>query len=968
MVWEDQKIKGLSTTASLEQIEHLLERDKYSKAWSELQRLDRKRDLNSDFLEKAVFYHFSAMALYGLGRFKESLEKGENAFQLLKNTTENRRVAQIQSILGQTYLALGRLKDAEEEFRDSVATCKRVEDGKEKLQSYNNLAHLCFVSSDYLKSIEYLKEAIPYLEVSKDWVNLSIMQGNLGRTYTLIGELDLAEQHLLSGIKIAKRVGEELRLNLSRSLMSLGYLKMLKREFKRSSCYLLRAGQLLQNEDSLLDLADYYGYHGELFSQEKKLGEAETYYKKVIEIAEKIAPQGAIMSRVCRLIAELEIERVEIEKASESLDKSLKISEGLENRLELGLGYRLLGEIHSIRDEKDQSRAAYNNSLNLLEETGAKYELIKANLSLSSTRSFDYQEKLTYLEKAKRLSSALGLKYFGGMAEYIHSQIELEHNNYENSLDALARAERAFLELGDGQKLSLCRELREQIENRLTEKSVSAQNEFKFFRTYFSGSNYRELQEMGLDESLRILTESIRAFRSFIASRNAVGEEFSFTSLINLEPDKAKLLLKGLLPSSSLISPGVDAEHELFKPIILTHPSSVRRFLASAKIASLLLIPLLSGKEVCGFVYFDRLSDSTCFSKKEIDFAVALADLIALKLYELQKKLLLRDNLRLRRIAGESPFPQFITQNNLMLKILWKLEQIKDTNLSVLLEGETGTGKDFLAKALHFSSNRKDKNLVPVNCAALPEPLLESELFGHKKGAYTGATFDKKGLFEEADGGTLYLDEIGDLSPSIQVKLLRALEEKVITRLGETKQRKIDIRIVGSTNKDLEAEVAQGRFRKDLYFRLNTVKLRLPPLRERKEDIDPLVEHFLKKHSSNDQKAHYLKPYILQSYTEYDWPGNVRELENETKRLLAYSQSGELELEDFLPDKLSDVEDDHLAERPLKERQDEFTKKLILRALASNGWEIKPSAKSLGIAENTLRYQLTRLKIKIPRK
>jgi Nif-specific regulatory protein len=389
----------------------------------------------------------------------------------------------------------------------------------------------------------------------------------------------------------------------------------------------------------------------------------------------------------------------------------------------------------------------------------------------------------------------------------------------------------------------------------------------------------------------------------------------------------------------------------------------------NGKINTLLLIPLLTGEEVCGYIYLDRVDNFTSFNQKELNFAVAFADLLALKLSELQKKGLQADNLRLRKILEEKcSFSQIITQNSRMLKILWRLEQIKDTNLSVLFEGETGTGKDFLAKALHYSSNRKDKNFVAVNCAALPEPLLESELFGHKKGAYTGATFDKKGLFEEADGGTLYLDEIGDLSPSIQIKLLRVLEEKVITRLGEIKQKKIDIRIVTSTNKNLEEEVAQGRFRKDLYFRLNTVNLKLPPLRERKEDLPLLVDHFIRKHSSGDQKALSLKPLILELYSEYDWPGNVRELENETKRLLAYSQSDEFMLEELLSDKFplpNELKKENLS---LYERLSVLEKQYILKALIENNWVKKSAAFSLKIPESSLRFKMKQYKLQAPEK
>ncbi len=954
-----EKIQNLSLSERLEQIESLLEKDRYQEAREKLKELESQGDLKLQVLAKGVFYYLAAATLYGLGEFKESIEKGETAFELLKNTSENRRIARVQSILGKSYLALGKLKEAEDQFRDAVASFRRIEDEKGIVQSYNNLAQVYFIRADYTRAIEYLKECLPYLEKSKDLTNLSVIQRNLGRIYTLTGELNSAEEHLLTHIKLTKEAGQEQKLNLSRCLLSLGYLKLLKGELRRASSYLAKAHDLLGGSSSLKDLAICYEYQGELCFEEKKFDGAEACYLKAVEIGKKIAPEGAIISQSYRLLAELELEREELEKASDYAEKSLRVSKAIGEKLEEGLAYKILGEIYSLKDEREKSREASVKSLNLLEEIGARYELIKAYLLLSSTRGFDYQEKLNHLEKAKKLSSELGLRHFEGLSELARSQIEFESNNFENSLYALDRAENLFADLADEEKLNFCRELRDRIEGSLSQKSLSAENEFKLFRKYLSDVEYKGIQDGTLEETLNLLAEKIKAERGFIACKNGTEEGSSLLSSYNMEAEKAKDLAKSLITSNS----------DSLKPMIFTHPSSVQKLLENGKINSLLLIPLLSGEEPGGFIYLDRIDNLSSFTQKELNFAVVFADLLALKLSEYQKKALQQDNLRLRKLLEERcSFSQIITRNEQMLKILWKLEQIKDTNLSVLFEGETGVGKDFLAKALHYSSNRKDKNFVAVNCAALPESLLESELFGHKKGAYTGATFDKKGLFEEADAGTLYLDEIGDLSPSIQIKLLRVLEEKVITRLGEIKPKKIDIRIVASTNKNLEEEVAQGRFRKDLYFRLNAVNLKIFPLRERKEDIPLLVDHFIKTHSKGDQGALSLKPLILELYSEYDWPGNVRELENETKRLLAYSQSDEFMFEELLSDKFSLSGEFRKENASLYEKLSVLEKQYILKALIENNWVKKAAAKDLKIPESSLRFKMKQYDLKTPQK
>jgi transcriptional regulator with PAS, ATPase and Fis domain/Tfp pilus assembly protein PilF len=234
----------------------------------------------------------------------------------------------------------------------------------------------------------------------------------------------------------------------------------------------------------------------------------------------------------------------------------------------------------------------------------------------------------------------------------------------------------------------------------------------------------------------------------------------------------------------------------------------------------------------------------------------------------------------------EYHFSHIVTQDPQMSALIDEAKRFKDADVSILLEGETGTGKDLLAKAIHCESKRKNKRFVKVNCAAIPESLLESELFGHRKGAFTGADRDKNGLFEEADGGTIFLNEIGDLPMRLQAKILDVTEDKEVTRIGEVKPRKTDFRVITSTNKNLTEEVAKGDFRKDLYHRLNVVKLELPPLRKRKQDIPLLIKHFLA--NSNIQ----IDPQDLdfQPYLEYHWPGNVRELENEFRKCTSVSE------------------------------------------------------------------------------
>ncbi len=247
-----------------------------------------------------------------------------------------------------------------------------------------------------------------------------------------------------------------------------------------------------------------------------------------------------------------------------------------------------------------------------------------------------------------------------------------------------------------------------------------------------------------------------------------------------------------------------------------------------------------------------------------------------------------KENVRLRKeLERRYEFHGLIGSSLEMQRVYGMIEKIADTDSTVLITGESGTGKELVARILHYNSSRSIKNFVPLNCAAIPKDLLESELFGHEKGAFTGAVSTRIGRFELANGGTLFLDEIGELDPSLQVKLLRVLQEKEFERVGSTKTLKVDVRIIAATNRELETLAREGRFREDLYYRLNVITINLPPLRQRREDIPLLVEHFLKKLSKEKRKPPpRISKEMMDALIRYDWPGNVRELENLIERLI----------------------------------------------------------------------------------
>ena len=309
-------------------------------------------------------------------------------------------------------------------------------------------------------------------------------------------------------------------------------------------------------------------------------------------------------------------------------------------------------------------------------------------------------------------------------------------------------------------------------------------------------------------------------------------------------------------------------------------------------------------------------------------------------------------------------FEEIIGSSKLLLESLEKVSRVAATEASVLITGESGTGKELIARAIHSNSPRRDKPLIKLNCAALPTGLVESELFGHEKGAFSGAIQRRIGRFELANGGTIFLDELGEMSLDVQVKLLRVLQEREFERVGGTQSIKTDVRIIAATNRDLKKLVREGKFREDLFYRLNVFPIALPPLRDRADDIPLLVRFFIQKHSARmGQRIQSIEPETLQQLVAYDWPGNIRELQNVIERALILTSGTELRIE---PEVLIPVQPQLNVVEPRSGKLDSVQREHILAVLRSTKGVIEGdhgAAKQLGLHPNTLRSRMKKLGI-----
>ncbi len=369
--------------------------------------------------------------------------------------------------------------------------------------------------------------------------------------------------------------------------------------------------------------------------------------------------------------------------------------------------------------------------------------------------------------------------------------------------------------------------------------------------------------------------------------------------------------------------------------------------------AAILSYPWLSEGRPAGIAYLAREREKPAFDRRDLEFlAISLAPVLYLQIKNGGGR-----PVTAGAAAGESPgMSPFLGVSPAVQKTRFMIDKVRDTDAPVFLWGESGTGKELVARTIHETGRRKGRPFVAVNCGAIPESLLESELFGHARGSFTGAVRDKAGLIEEASGGTFFLDEIGDMPLALQPKLLRVLEEKRIRRVGETRTRPVDVRFISATNKDLEREVARGRFREDLSYRLRIMTVELPPLRERKDDVLLLLDHFLDEHArATGRPRAYFSPVALEILLRYPWPGNVRELQNEVQRALIMAGDSPLIREDFLSAKVNPGGETYTpASHRFSAAKADFERRFLREALVRCGYHRTRTAAEVGLTRQGL--------------
>ncbi len=466
-------------------------------------------------------------------------------------------------------------------------------------------------------------------------------------------------------------------------------------------------------------------------------------------------------------------------------------------------------------------------------------------------------------------------------------------------------------------------------------------------------NSIQELETL-LERILDIALQQLSAERGFVLLREGRDDTLVPRVSKNIDPTKASEV-------SEISSSAIQKVITTRKSILTYDVQSDKSFDATEsvilhQIRSIACVPLLLKGQLIGVIYIDSRGKTAGFDQQSLEFLNAFSNQAAIAIENAR----LLDSLRNENelLKGEFhriySFKEIIAKSKGMERVLQLMGKVLNNTAVVLVTGETGTGKELVARAIHYNGPRKNNPFVTVNSAAIPENLLESELFGYKKGAFTGANTDKKGLIELADSGTLFLDEIGELPLGLQVKLLRFLQEREIQRLGDNRPIKVDVRIIAATHRNLAEEVREGRFREDLYYRLNVIEINIPPLRERKKDIPLLAQHFLKKFSQlMDKPITGFQPAALEKLIAYPWPGNVRELENAIERAVILASQPLISEEDIILNSIS--ESDGIEAGMTLE---EVSRLLLEKTLRANDGNKTRTAEAMGVSLRWVHYKM----------
>jgi Nif-specific regulatory protein len=844
-----------------------------------------------DYFGLGDIYNHLFVIYYFLGDYTQALQVGHRAISIYSKFGWLKGVAGMTANLGAIFEDhMSSYRKALEYQRRALQLRERILDRRGIEQSYLNLASINTKIGRYSTALEYLDLSAKLNKAMPERHLEMLIANHRGENWTHIGELAKARTALDEALTLAcNSHNQQVRISTLNRLSSwhekLGEWELASECSKTALDLAIETKSKLEGLMARVNLARIEMERGNSAGTEEHL-------EMSLTIAQEMKHEEW-NAQIILLKASLVFGLEQYEKCKSILAQNKDIFGRLESPIVHANFHLLEGKtLLRLRDRYQHFGADDLQQASRLAESIEDPDLLAQTLHALGEWHLTQQDR----ENA--------LKYFQQATSLIISAAErLPHTLQEKYLEKENRARilRATDLASDPTSLEVS--TRPMLADSTSNNTHNRQN---YFVTLFQISkiinsilNLHELLERVMD----LVLEAIRVERGLILLVNEESGE--------LEVKVARNISKETLEDASAISKSVLEEvvHG-GKPLISVNAHDDQRLrdrhsIVDFGIGMVLCIPLTVKEKIVGAVYIDNPVATLPFNEEDVNFLMSFTNLFAIaienaRLYEKVN----RENLYLRQeIRGKYAYENIVGRSPRMLELFRRMDSVISGSANVLITGESGTGKELIARAIHYNGSRKEKRFVAIDCGAIPENLIESELFGYKKGAFTGAVFDKKGLFEEADGGTVFLDEITNTSRSLQAKLLRVVQEREIRRVGDFADRKVDVRLIAATNRDLKHWVQTNQFREDLYYRLNVLSLHIPPLRERKEDIPLLANHILKELvEQNPSLPHAFSRDAIRTLSRYDFPGNIRELENVVESAFYMAQKEEIQVEDFPPE------------------------------------------------------------------
>ncbi len=899
--------------------------------------------------------------LYDKGDIEKALREACNAYRILRTGDEHREVAHTQLLIANCYARFGRNNEAEQYFLDALSSYRRINDSVGESYVLNNLGLFHKNACRWGRALHFLNRALDLCNevgLTQHRVRVTL---NLGIVHLKRRDFASAESSFTSARTMAKQIGDDLRY--ARATMMLGVTETRTGNPAAAEKHLFEARVLAEQRHYGREIALADEFLGDLMTERGELDSAIENYLSSLSAAKKIYPEGDIVAEVLRRMIYVYYLQRKMKDVITIGRQALKIAHGCGEMHEVGFIKRTLGMASAHLGKEEEAWSRLSESVRSFIDVNNPYEANRSNYQIA--RFLLKKGDRKSLVKAKVLMSET-LSFFERTEEYrdlaeshfLLARIERELQGRDECLLHMYEAQRLAEDLRARNLVKRIKRMRKKVEAEAAGLAAG------YFKKDAVSNKLAHLigndPQAGayLDYVLVDLMRKLTVGHGFVAlcSSNNGTKKIRVLTRRGIEEETTRRLTDWFLSRE---------DGDLSQRVLITDTFHDRRSAGIRDIlpghdAPIYFHPLCRCGEPFGLLFFqsdEHEGESPCLGSN-FDIVSTYASFIGF----LVRGILTDDTEIGKQKAGGNGFQQIITNDDRMRTVIGLAERVAVSDSAVLLMGETGTGKGLIAQAIHQFSLRRDKKFVHVNCAALPETLLESELFGHMKGSFTGAVNNKRGLLAEADGGTIFLDEIGKTSLPLQGKLLQFLDTKKIRPVGGNEMFDVDVRLIFASKIDLRELCRESRMLEDFYYRISDFPISIPPLRERKNDVGLLAEYYLKRCCiESGNRILGFSDEALTLLGNHDWPGNVRELEKIVKRAIILSdENGLITPREIM---LDEGFNGRVNSETLAEKVQSLEKRMITEALSRHGWNRKAAASELGISYPTILKKIRSYKI-----